>query len=132
VTSEGNEAKSKMKHPSDMTTPRFEHRWQWSSNTVPLDHVGTHTKPHKRSECRHYKLYCYSERKYLLYRPIQPCSVAPDLQDDCWHLSSVTTLHWGLKPRLQEKHSYMILCNKLVTRSKMSRQLKVLHGTTFN
>ena len=27
ATSEGNEAKSKMKRPSDMPTPRFEHGW---------------------------------------------------------------------------------------------------------
>ena len=27
ATSKGNEAKSKMKHPSDMPTPRFEHGW---------------------------------------------------------------------------------------------------------
>ena len=28
-TFKGNEAKSKMKQPSDMPTPRFEHGWQW-------------------------------------------------------------------------------------------------------
>ena len=27
VISKGNEAKSKMKHPSDMPTPRFEQEW---------------------------------------------------------------------------------------------------------
>jgi len=27
-TSEGNEAKSTMKQPSDVPTPRFEHAWQ--------------------------------------------------------------------------------------------------------
>ena len=33
---------SKMKHPSDMPTPRFEHGGSdlWS-NTLPLDHGGT-------------------------------------------------------------------------------------------
>ena len=31
LTSKGNWAKSKIKHPLDMTTPGFEHRWKWSA-----------------------------------------------------------------------------------------------------
>jgi len=33
ATYKGNEAKSKMKHPSDMPMPRFEHRWSWVLQT---------------------------------------------------------------------------------------------------
>ena len=39
TTSKGNEVKLKMKHPSNMPMPRFEHGDSdlWS-NTIPLDH----------------------------------------------------------------------------------------------
>ena len=42
VTSKDNKAKSKMKHPLDMPTLRFEHGGSelWS-NTLPLDYGGT-------------------------------------------------------------------------------------------
>ena len=42
ATSKGNKAKSKMKQPSDMPTPRFEHGGSdlWS-NTLLLDQGGT-------------------------------------------------------------------------------------------
>ena len=41
ATSKGNEAKSKMKQPSDIPTPRFDTGGSdlWS-NTLPLDHGG--------------------------------------------------------------------------------------------
>jgi len=41
AASKGNEAKSKMKQPSDMLTPKFEHGGSdlWS-NTLPLEHGG--------------------------------------------------------------------------------------------
>ena len=41
ATSKGNEAKSEMKHPSDMTTPRFELKWWWAivdPTRYQLDH----------------------------------------------------------------------------------------------
>ena len=42
ATSKGNEAKSKMKHPSNMQTPRFKNGGSDSwSNTQPLDHGDT-------------------------------------------------------------------------------------------
>ena len=45
ATSKGNEAKSKMKRPSDMPTPRFAHGGSdlWS-NTLPLNHGGAPVK----------------------------------------------------------------------------------------
>ena len=46
TTSKGNEAKSKMKPPSDMLTPRLEHGGSnlWS-NTLLLDHGGAKLSP---------------------------------------------------------------------------------------
>ena len=42
VTSKGNEAKSKMKLPTDMPTPRFELEWEWYVvQHAQLDRGGT-------------------------------------------------------------------------------------------
>ena len=47
ATFKGDEVKSKMKQPSDMPTPRFEHGGSdlWS-DTLPLDHGGAQLPDH--------------------------------------------------------------------------------------